>query len=82
MKFLITILILFNMSGYAQNNKKIIYKYRKYQEFDLETLGVDGQIDDSDSLSSDSSFQQNFKNRLPLKRNFNSEIRHSIEGIR
>ncbi len=67
---------------FAQGKGKIIYKYKKFQEFDLEALGVEGELGAPQDLSLNSRFLKKFKNRLPLRKNFNPEIRRSIEVIR
>lgn len=83
MKFLsIIILILFSLNIFGRPKERIIYKYKKFQEFDLEYLDVKGEIEAPSSLSLDSRFRRKFKNKLPLRRSFNPEIRRSVEVIR
>lgn len=62
--------------------EKIKYKYKKYQEFDLETLGVMGGKGAPLDLSSKSRIQLKFKNKLPFRKNFNPEIKRSTEVVR
>ena len=82
MKFsLVIVLILFAMNSFSQR-EKVIYKYKKFQEFDLEALGVEGEVGAPQDLSLNSRFLKNFKNKLPLRKNFNPEIRRSVEVVR
>ena len=83
MKILFLIIVsLHSVSLFCQQKEKIVYKYKKYQEFDLEKLGVVGEEGSPLDLSSKLRLQVNFKNRLPLRRNFNPELRRSIEAVR
>ena len=83
MKFLFMIIfILISLNVFAQKKDKVVYKYKKFQEFDLETLGVTGEGSGLGNVSSDSREQIDFKNRLPLRRNFNPELRRSVETVR
>ena len=78
--FIISIIILFSLQVFSKG--KIIYKYKKFQEFDLEGLDVKGEVGAPNDLSLDSRFKRKFKNKLPLRKNFNPEIRRSVEVIR
>ena len=83
MKFLVVVfLIVISTAGVAQKRGKVIYKYKKFQEFDLEKLSIEGETGAPGDLSSDSRFQRAFKNKLPLRKNFNPELRRSVEVIR
>ena len=75
-------IILISLTALGQSGGKIIYKYKKFQEFDLEKLDVKGDVGVPVDLSSNSRLQRRFKNRLPLRKNFNPELRRSIEVIR
>lgn len=61
---------------------KIIYKYKKYQKFDFEDLVIEGETGSPGDLSIIPRYQRKFKNRLPYRKNFNAEIRKSVERIR
>ena len=76
------ILIFFFSISFSMSAEKIKYKYKKYQEFDLENLGVMGNEGAPLDLSSKSRIQLRFKNKLPLRKNFNPEIRRSTEVVR
>ena len=83
MKLLGVLLVFLSMSlAFAQGRGKVIYKYKKFQEFDMEDLSVSGESGSPGDITSESRFQREFKNKLPLRRNFNPEIRRSVEVIR
>lgn len=62
--------------------KKIIYKYKKYEKFDFDELSVEGEGGSPGDLSITPRFQKQFKNKLPSKPTFSTEIRKSIERVR
>lgn len=79
----VVIFIVIMSTAFAQKkNQEIVYKYKEFQEFDLETIGVEGEVGAPDDLSLNSRFQRKFRNRLPIRKNFNPEIRRAIEVIR
>jgi hypothetical protein len=85
----IVLITLFLISGLAIAQKgqagdvpKIIYKYKKYQKFDFEDLVIEGETGSPGDLSINPRYQRKFKNKLPYRKNFNAEIRKSIERIR
>ncbi|MEC7278096.1 MAG: hypothetical protein VXV96_17375 [Bdellovibrionota bacterium] len=87
MKSLAFILVLiFCISSFAQEAgvqaPKIIYKYKKYQKFDFEDLVIEGETGSPGDLSIIPRYQRKFKNVLPYRKNFNAEMRKSIERIR
>lgn len=80
-------MILLSGQSFSQDKKggdvpKIIYKYKKYQKFDFEDLVIEGETGSPGDLSIIPRYQRKFKNRLPYRKNFNAEIRKSIERIR
>lgn len=72
----------FSQEKNGGNVPKIIYKYKKYQKFDFEDLVIEGETGSPGDLSIIPRYQRKFKNRLPYRKNFNAEIRKSIERIR
>ena len=66
----------------GNNDDNVVYKYKQYQEFDLETIGVEGEVGAPEDLTLNSRFQKKFRNKLPIRKNFNPEIRRTIELIR
>ena len=92
MKIFISLAILFSLSVGAapkresgvviDEKNKIKYKYKKYQKFDFEDMVIEGETGSPGDLSIVPRYQTRFKNRLPYRKNFNSEIRKGIERIR
>ena len=88
MKFLlITIFLLSSTNVLSQGGgkgkvPKVIYKYKKYQKFDFEDLVIEGETGSPGDLSINPRLQRRFKNKLPYRKNFNAEIRKSLERIR
>ena len=82
----IFVLIIFSISFslYSQRSKngKVVYKYRKYEKFDFSEIGISGGPESIGDLSITPRAQKRFKNRLPLRKNFNPELRESIETLR
>lgn len=83
MKLACLLIMVFSLSLFAQEEKgRVIYRYKKYQEFDLEALGVAGDQGSPGDLSVDRRRGNRLKNQLPLRKNFNPEIRRSVEITR
>lgn len=85
MKIVVFFTLLFSFVALSQTNQSdenVVYKYKEYQEFDLETISVEGEVGAPEDLSLNSRFQKKFRNRLPIRKNFNPEIRRTIELIR
>ncbi len=61
---------------------KIIYEYKKYEKFDFDELGVEGEMGAPGDLSVLSDLRREFQNKLPEKSNFLREMRKSANGIR
>ena len=80
---LISLLIFFAAHIKAQSPKeRVRYKYIKYQKFDFEDIGVEGDSGNPGDLSVASRYQRKFRNRLPYRVNFNPEIARAVERIR
>lgn len=61
---------------------KIIYKYKQFEKFDFENIDIGGENTSTGDLSITPRFQRKFENKLPLRRNFNPEIRDAVNNIR
>lgn len=79
----ISLLILFHLNAFAAKAKKekIIYKYKKYENFNLEEISVDGETGVPGDISIINRFQKKFDNKLPYRKNFKPEVILSIERI-
>lgn len=84
MKYVIFFCVfLFSLNIYARENKKNIrYEYKKYERFDFEEIGVEGETGIPGDLSVSSRLRNEFKNRLPEKKNLNKEMVIGINAIR
>ena len=78
--------MLFNIvpeNGYARKAKeKIVYKYKKYEKFNLEDISVDGETGNPGDISLINRYQKKFKNKLPYRKNFKPEIVFGIERLK
>ena len=86
MKVLIAVLfvtsVCFAQKGKEAKNVKVNYKYKKYEKFDFDELTIEGEGGSPGDLSITPRYQKKFENRLPYKKNFNREIRKSLERVR
>ncbi|HAZ13080.1 MAG: hypothetical protein A2X86_09820 [Bdellovibrionales bacterium GWA2_49_15] len=64
-----------------QGEQQIIYKYKQFEKFDFDEIGVEGDKGIPGDLSILPRYQKYFKNRLPYRKNFNPEIRKSVERV-
>ena len=85
MKFVLLILLT-TSSALAQQEvdekNRIIYKYKKFEKFDFDDLVIEGDTGNPGDLSINPRYINKFKNKLPLKVNFNPEIVKGVERVR
>lgn len=95
-KIILCSFLLFVGAAYAKENKlvkkevvsttegdqEIRYEYKKHEKFDFEDIQIEGESGAPGDLSILTRHQQEFQNRLPYRKNFNAEIRKSVERIR
>lgn len=65
-----------------QAQPKIIYKYKKYERFDFEDFSIEGDLGGPGDLSISPRESKDFDNRLPLRRNFNPELRRAVNALK
>lgn len=82
MKTIIFIFLLAPLLTFAQSKKNIRYEYKKYEKFDFEEIGVEGEAGSPGDISISPRLRNEFKNKLPERTNFNKEMRKAIDGIR
>lgn len=82
-KILFFLFFMFNVAAKTtpNNNRKIIYKYKQYEKFDFENLGVDVNKSGIGDLSVHPRFNSKHKNKLPQKPNFNKELIDSVDYL-
>ncbi len=79
---MICMLIMFSSHLYSQKPKKNVqYKYKKFERFDFEAMRVDSGGATPGDLSINPRFNVEFRNKLPHKPNFNSELMDSVEWL-
>jgi hypothetical protein len=66
----------------AQDKVKIKFQYKKYEKFDFEDLVIEGETSSPSDLTILPRYNKKFKNLLPYRKNFNLEIKKTIERIR
>lgn len=85
MKF-ITFLVFISLSSslFAQKKPeaKVRYEYKKFEKFDFDEIGVQGEAGSPGDISISPRVRNEFKNQLPEKANFNKEMKRALEGIR
>lgn len=79
----LSLLLVIQLSAFGAKSKKekIIYKYKKYENFNLEEISVDGETGIPGDISIINRFQKKFDNKLPYRKNFKPEVILSIERI-
>lgn len=80
-RVLLILSFLFSMNSFAQGKKNVRYEYKKFERFDFDALDVEGTNSSPGDLSIGPRFKQKFKNKIPLKRNFNREMKKSVDSI-
>lgn len=87
MKSLLTFIVLATVlisTAFSQNSekKRVIYEYKKFEKFDFEEIGVEGQSGAPGDLSVAPTPKKDYANRLPERKDFLKEMRKSASGIR
>jgi len=81
--FLSKIFIIYSFSSNSfSETDNIEFKYKKFEKFDFEDLVIEGEVTSPSELSIYPRYEKKFKNILPYRKNFNLEIKRSIERIR
>jgi hypothetical protein len=79
---LITLMLALSSLPLLAQEKNIRYEYKKFERFDFQEIGVEGEAGSPGDLSINPRVRSEFKNRLPERQNFNKEMKKAIEGIR
>ena len=77
-----TLLSLFAFLNIAQAAEKIVYKYKKYEQFDLGNLQIKGIILAPGDISVKEHKRKKFKIKLFERENFNDFVREDIDDLR
>jgi hypothetical protein len=70
------------MSSFAQQKKNVRYEYKKFEKFDFDEIGVEGEAGAPGDISVSPRLRNEFKNKLPERTNFNKEMKKAIDGVR
>lgn len=84
MRILLVMMIFLVTISFAKGKakKKVIYKYKKYEKFEMDDLDIEGDTSNPGDLSINPRFRKQFKNSLPSKPNFNREFRKSVLSLK
>lgn len=82
MKLLAIIFLMSASAAFAQQKGNVRYEYKKFEKFDFDEIGVEGEAGSPGDISISPRLRKEFKNRLPERKNFNQEMKKAIDGIR
>lgn len=83
MKVLVLILAFTALNAFAEDDKKSIrYEYKRYEKFDFDEIGVEGEAGSPGDISVTPRLRNEFRNKLPERQNFNKEMKKAIDGLR
>lgn len=82
MKVILIFFIFITMSSFAQDKKNVRYEYKKFEKFDFDEIGVEGEAGAPGDISISPRLRNEFKNKLPERNNFSKEMKKAIDGIR
>jgi hypothetical protein len=83
MKIFAIIFSLLTFNALAEESKaNIRYEYKKYEKFDFDEIGVEGEAGSPGDISISPRLRKEFKNKIPERQNFNKEMKKAIDGIR
>jgi peroxiredoxin family protein len=83
MKTLVVFLTFFALNAMAEEPKaNVRYEYKKFEKFDFEEIGVEGEAGSPGDISISPRLRKEFRNKLPERQNFNKEMQKAINGIR
>lgn len=82
MSKLLIFFIIFSSQIFAQSKKKVIYKYKEYEKFDLGDLEIKGSIIAPGDISVKERRRRVFERDLLRKRDFDYKIIEEIKFLR
>lgn len=81
-KIIVSFVILFNSSLSFAQEKKVIYKFKEYEKFDLGDLEIKGSIIAPGDISVKERRRKVFERDLMKKNDFDSKILKEIKFLR
>jgi hypothetical protein len=82
MKAIVLLLVFVSLNSFAQDKKNVRYEYKKFEKFDFDEIGVEGEAGAPGDISVSPRLRNEFKNKLPERLDFNKEMKKAIDGIR
>jgi hypothetical protein len=82
MKTIITIILLFSISTFAEEKKNVVYKYKNYESFDLGNLEIKGNLIAPGDLSVKERERKSFRRNLYERYEFNRETKKDVTNLR
>jgi len=82
MKAIFLFLLFFSINAFAQDKNNVRYEYKKFEKFDFDEIGVEGEAGAPGDISVSPRLRNEFKNKLPERVDFNKEMKKAIDGIR
>lgn len=76
------IVFLISTSAFSQDKGNVRYEYKKFEKFDFDEIGVEGEAGAPGDISISPRLKKEFRNKLPERLNFNKEMKKAIDGIR
>ncbi len=82
--FYALVVLTLSTSAFSQKSvkEKVVYKYKKFEKFNLEEISVDGELGAPGEITVSSRYLRQFKNKLPSKPNFHLEMMKGLDRIR
>jgi hypothetical protein len=72
----------FSLVALCAEKKTVNYEYKKFEKFDFDEIGIEGEAGSPGDLSISSRVRNEFRNKLPERLNFNKEMKKAVDGIR
>ena len=83
MKTFAIVLLFIPILTLAQEPKpNIRYEYKKFEKFDFDEIGVEGEAGSPGDISISPRLRKEFKNKLPERKRVNKQMKKAIDGIR
>ena len=76
------LLSILSATAFSEEKANIRYEYKKFEKFDFNEIGVEGEAGSPGDISVTPRLRNEFKNKLPERQNFNKEMKKAVEGIR
>ncbi len=82
MKIFFLLMLLSTTIWAAETKRNVRYEYKKFEKFDFDEIGVEGEAGSPGDISVSPRLRNEFKNQLPERSNFNKEMKNAIDGLR